>query len=969
MSFEHLKSTPIDSLRVSVEAYRHRETGARHYHLAAQDANNAFLVAFPTVPQDSTGVAHILEHTSLCGSRRFPVRDPFFMMTRRSLNTFMNAFTSSDWTAYPFASQNRKDFDNLLRVYLDAVFFPRLERLDFAQEGHRVEFAEAEDPESDLVFKGVVYNEMKGAMSSPTTRLWHLLQSELFPTITYHYNSGGEPEEIPNLSYEQLKAFHARHYHPSNAVFMTYGNISPGEHQERIEEFALGQFDLLDANFDIPDERRYTAPVIAEGRYALDGEEDTHGKTHIVMGWLLGKSADLRTIIRAHLLSGVLLDNSASPLRQALETTTLGSAPSELCGLDDSTREASFVCGLEGSEPEQAEAVEALIMDVVREVAEKGVPQAMVESVLHQLELSQREIKGGHFPYGLRLMVNALSPALHGGDPASFLNIDPVLQELREAIQNPAFIQGLARELLLDNPHRVRVVMSPDTDLSHRQAQAELQRLAEMKAALDEDAKRRVIEETRALKSRQMQKDDPGVLPKVGLEDVPPEMAIVAGNSQPVESVPTTWYGQGTNGLVYTQAVVDLPAFSEELVDVLPWFCDCLTEVGCGERDYLAAQAWQASVSGGISADTSVRGTIEDTGHVRGLFVLAGKALTRNHEPLAEVLRTVFERARFDELARLRELMAQVRAQREMSVTDHGHVLALTAAAAGVAPSGLLAHRWGGLLGLQQLKRLDDGLDDKSRLAAFAANLESIRDRILDAPRQLLVVAEPDQRETVTRGLATRWGGLGPGGRTWEAFTAARPAGSVREAWSTSTQVNFCARAYPTVPMQHPDAAALMVLGNFLTNGFLHRAVREQGGAYGAGAGYDSDTGGFRFFSYRDPRLGDTLSDFDRALTWLGEEAHEDRQLEEAILGVVSAIDRPDSPAGEAIKAFYGILHGRTPEQRRRFREKVLAVTLDDLRRVGEAWLDAEKASTAVVSDPKTLAEEAPKLDLEVRTL
>ena len=225
------------------------------------------------------------------------------------------------------------------------------------------------------------------------------------------------------------------------------------------------------------------------------------------------------------------------------------------------------------------------------------------------------------------------------------------------------------------------------------------------------------------------------------------------------------------------------------------------------------------------------------------------------------------------------------------------------------------------------------------------------------------------RRETVTRGLASRWGGLGPGGRTWEAFTAARPAGSVREAWATSTQVNFCARAYPTVPMQHPDAAALMVLGNFLTNGFLHRAVREQGGAYGAGAGYDSDTGGFRFFSYRDPRLGDTLSDFDRALAWLGEEAHEYRQLEEAILGVVSAIDRPDSPAGEAIKAFYGILHGRTPEQRRRFREKVLAVTLDDLRRVGEAWLDAEKASTAVVSDPKTLAVEAPKLDLEVRTL
>jgi Zn-dependent M16 (insulinase) family peptidase len=224
------------------QEYRHRATGARHLHLAADDPHNAFMVAFLTVPQDSSGVAHILEHTALCGSRRYPVRDPFFMMIRRSLNTFMNAFTSSDWTAYPFASQNKKDFNNLLDVYLDATFFPLLDERDFAQEGHRLEFAEADDPHSELLFKGVVFNEMKGALSSPVQRLGQALQSRLFPTITYHYNSGGDPEAILDLSHEQLKAFHARHYHPSNAIFLTYGDIPAAEHQRASRPQALNRF-------------------------------------------------------------------------------------------------------------------------------------------------------------------------------------------------------------------------------------------------------------------------------------------------------------------------------------------------------------------------------------------------------------------------------------------------------------------------------------------------------------------------------------------------------------------------------------------------------------------------------------------------------------------------------------------------------------------------------------------------------
>ncbi|MEQ9566357.1 MAG: insulinase family protein, partial [Pseudomonadales bacterium] len=289
-SFEHLRTRKIDSLNLEVEEYRHKTTGAQHIHISADNSENVFLVALRTVPQDSRGVAHILEHTALCGSEKYQVRDPFFMMIRRSLNTFMNAFTCSDWTAYPFASQNKKDFNNLLDVYLDAVFFPRLDPLDFAQEGHRLEFAEMQNPQSPLEFKGVVFNEMKGAMSSPTSILWHSMSEYLYPATTYHYNSGGDPEKITDLTYDELINFHKTHYHPSNAIFMTFGNMDASDLQQQFEEKALNRFDALDREIRVPLEQRYDKPVKVTESYSVPEDEGTGNQTHVVLGWLLGES-------------------------------------------------------------------------------------------------------------------------------------------------------------------------------------------------------------------------------------------------------------------------------------------------------------------------------------------------------------------------------------------------------------------------------------------------------------------------------------------------------------------------------------------------------------------------------------------------------------------------------------------------------------------------------------------------------
>ncbi len=965
-AFEWRRSEHIDSLNLSIEEYIHRKTGAVHYHLNADNAENVFLVAFRTMPMDSTGVAHILEHTALCGSKRYPVRDPFFMMIRRSLNTFMNAFTSSDWTAYPFASKNKKDFNNLLNVYLDAAFFSRLHPLDFAQEGHRLEFSEADNANSELVYKGVVFNEMKGAMSSTNSVLWHTMSKYLFPTTTYHFNSGGEPDEIPDLSYEQLLTFYKTHYHPSNAVFMTFGDIPAAEHQQHFDELALSKFDKLDVNIAVNDEKRYLAPIRIEEFYAVD--EVKPNRTHIVVGWLLGRSTNLQELFEAQLLTGVLLDNSASPLLRVLETTDLGSSPSPMCGLEDSNREMTFMAGLEGCDSEATEKVEALVIDTLTSLAESGVPQDQVDAALHQLELSQREISGDSFPYGLQLILTGLSTALHRGDPIKLLDIEPVLADLRKKVKDPQYIPGLIRRLLLDNNHRITLTMRPDGDISRRKVEAEKQRLAAIQSGLGDTEKAEIIQLSEALQQRQAQVDDPGLLPKVGLDDVPEQIEEPPRQSHQLSNgEEVSFYAQGTNGLSYQQVVLRVPELDSELLDILPLYTSCLPEFGIGDKSYDEVQTWQAQVSGGINCFSSIRSAVDDVQNTSAVLSFSSKALSRNHAELTQLLQATINDVRFDEGQRLQELVDQICARKESSITGQGHSLAMSLASSQMSPTAQLNHRFGGLQGIKWLKEIRDAMTDSEQRSQLLGRFQRLHDLVNAGDRQFLLIGESAQRKAMLADLGNVWQ-QSDSGTTHAHLQLPEIRNQVREAWTTATQVSFCAKAYPTVASSHPDNAVLHVLAGFMRNGFLHRAIREQGGAYGGGAGQDANSASFRFFSYRDPRLQETLDDFDRAIAWVISENHSPHQLEEAILGVIAAMDKSTSPAGEAKQAFYNHLFGRTLEQRMTFRARVLATTQEDLRRVAETYFAPEKASIGVITN-KDLLESLQNSDLTIVNL
>ena len=972
-AFRKVSHQNIESLSISVEEYEHVQTGAQHIHLSADNPENVFLVALRTVPKDSTGVAHILEHTALCGSERYPVRDPFFMMTRRSLNTFMNAFTSSDWTAYPFASVNRKDFNNLLDVYLDAVFFSRLDKLDFAQEGHRLEFAESDNPESDLEYKGVVYNEMKGAMSSVNSQLWQTLTKYLFPTNTYHHNSGGEPNCIPDLSYDELVAFYKTHYHPSNAIFMTYGDIPAGVHQAKFEEQALSQFERLESVIGVADEKRYAAPVHIEEQYPLDEELLTQ-KTHVVTGWLLGKSTNLEESLTAHLLSSLLLDNSASPLLHALETADFAQAPSPLCGLEDSQKEMLFVCGVAGTDREHSDTIDALIMDTLKKVVKEGIPNEDIEAALHQLELQQREVGGDGYPYGLQLILSGLTAATHRGDPAALLNVDSTLAILREKIKDPDFIPSLIQKWLIDNPHKVRLTLIPSTTLGQIKESQERAELASIKAALSEQEKAFLIQQAADLKERQSQVDDESILPKVTLDDVPAKETLKAPHTVrelPIGGSRLYGYDAGTNGLVYQQVACELPQFTEQELTLLPYYTSLLTEVGIANKDYLAVQRWQTQVCGSIGGFNSMRALATDTQKLKGFFVLSGKALNDNHKALSELMDATLCDARFDETTRLQELIAQIRSHKEQSITGNGHGLAMQGASKGISIGADLSFRLGGLEAIRNLKKLDDTLESPNAIEAFQKTLTAIHNKMQAAPRHNLVVSE---KESLDSHLATfesifdqNTTSKNSKNSQFAAFEPIFTPQKTNDAWLTNAQVNFCARAYATVPSDHSDAAPLVVLGNLMRNGYLHRTIREQGGAYGGGASQDNNSGAFRFYSYRDPRMEGTLDDFDKAIDWTLETSHSWQSIEEAILGVVSNLDKPDSPAGGAKREFNALLNDRTEALRQRFRERILAVDESQLKHVTETYLTQNSRHTCVITDKSKQSEvEAMNLNVEM---
>lgn len=964
--FTLISRREVPSLELTLEHYRHH-TGADHYHLANEDPHRAFAVTFRTIPDDSTGLPHILEHLVLCGSERYPVRDPFFLMLRRSLQTFMNAMTGKDATYYPFSTLVKKDFDNLLGIYLDAVFKPNLNPLDFAQEGYRVAPESDADGEADVggvaapppdpeewTFKGVVYNEMKGATGNADAQMYEATAKALVPSTPYRFNSGGEPADIPSLSHTDLVNFHEHHYCAANSCITTYGDLDVQALHARFQPYLLhrpGTASPLPAPQPAVGE-----PTTIDVTVPLEPGQDERDVTVASLAWRHGDTRDLPDVLLGELLEQLLFGHAGAPLRQALESSGLGRALGN-SGFGALGTNGIFSADLKGIDPSDYPRFEPLVMKTLENVREHGFSEGEVEAALHQLELSRREISGDRFPFGLELCFRAAEAWRQETDPLEQLDQDAALEALRQRVKTQGFWADTLDEWLLENPHRALLLARPDAAFNAERETEEKQRLAERIAASEPAALRALAAESAALSDRQAEEDDVSVLPELLISDIPPERPWVEG-STPAEGIDA--YRTGTNGILHQVAAIPIGVLSDREVDLLPLLAGSIGKLGVGSLTYAEQAARLNALCGSLSAWTDLRTDPENPDLVRGFLFLEVNGLARRSDEFAGLIRETLDTQRFDEHARILELVEQGVVSYQSQVNWRGNDLAQKAAMRGFGGRAGLSHRMSGLGRMAWLKSLAGRTKSNGAVEGVAAELESFLARLRNAAVRLALIGDTAEEPQTLAHLLSAWDG-------WERAAAfgddrlrvpmpASPAGGdTPRAYTTATSVNYSAMALPAVPMGHPDAAPLAVAARYLANNFLHNRIREKGGAYGSRAAYSSNSTAFLLSSYRDPRFAETLSDMREGLLTLRTIKDDERLLREAILGVIAGLDRPGSPAGEGRRRFVGDLVHYGPETLNAFRAAILRVRMADIRRAADRWLDPARASLSAVTSAELL--------------
>ena len=944
----------IKLLDLNAQIYTESDFNCKHIHLDSKSDEKVFMVAFRTIPEDSSGVAHILEHTALCGSRKYPVRDPFFMMIRRSLNTFMNAFTSSDWTAYPFATLNDKDFNNLLSVYLDSSFFPNLDELDFLQEGHRFEFND-KNP-NELEIKGVVYNEMKGAMSSVSSQLWEGLSKHLYTSSTYKHNSGGSPVNIIDLTHDYLVDFHKKHYHPSNATFFTFGDINPEEIQTYINENVLKNFKPSKKVIRVQNEDRLDSPkTITEFYNPMPNDENNH---HVVLSWLLGESHNPIELLQSYLISNILLDNSASPLRKVLESTELGKSLSPLTGLETDHKELVFAAGLEGVGPGKQKEVEELIIQCLKDIVENGIPKDLIDSSLHQLEIRQREISGSGMPFGLQIMLGCLPACIHNDDPLKVLDLDSSFSIIKEKLKSKNYIENLINEKIINNTHRVNFSLAPDPEFNIKKDQIIKEKIIEKSKKLSSKDKEKIIHLASELKRRQESEDDPEILPKVTKQDIPLDRNYAVPQIVKNGSVNNYFYKSGTNGITYHSMIFPCNNLSFDEFKISTLFANSITDVGLGDKDYEEIQKIQSAITGGISSNF-VLIPDENGGNPMIGLKISSKSLETNENKMQDLMIQTIKEANFNDKNRIEDLLNFISSSNERSLIQNGHILAMSNAGAQVNNIAATNDMASGINFITNTKRLSKDININSNLEKYIASLESIKDKINKSPIFTFTASSLSKEDSSINLLF----------KDFVQGYQAQNYFNIQDqsiGWITGAQVCYCAEVFPTVDFFHSDAPALTVLGAVLRNGYLHSAIREKGGAYGSGAIQDSKNMIFKFFSYRDPRCSETFNDFKKSIKWSLKNITEEN-LEEGILGIISNIDKPLSPYGEAMSDFTSLVDKKDPEKRLHFRAKVKECTVKDLINVSSKYLLNDSSKSLIAGE--NYIEEIKRLNFKIQNI
>ncbi|XP_049389572.1 presequence protease 1, chloroplastic/mitochondrial-like [Solanum stenotomum] len=950
--FEKVSEQFIDECKSKAVLYKHKKTGAEVMSVSNDDENKVFGVVFRTPPKDSTGIPHILEHSVLCGSRKYPLKEPFVELLKGSLNTFLNAFTYPDRTCYPVASTNTKDFYNLVDVYLDAVFFPKCveDFQTFQQEGWHYEL---NDPSDDITFKGVVFNEMKGVYSQPDNLLGRTSQQALFPDNTYGVDSGGDPRVIPSLSFEDFKEFHRKFYHPSNARIWFYGDDDPNERLRILSEY-LNMFDASSAPQEsrVEPQRLFSEPVRIVEKYPVGEDGDLKKKHMVCVNWLLSdKPLDLETELALGFLDHLLLGTPASPLRKILLESGFGDAIVG-GGIEDELLQPQFSIGLKGVSEENIQKVEELIMSTLEGLAEKGFDSDAVEASMNTIEFSLRENNTGSFPRGLALMLRSIGKWVYDMDPFEPLKYQKPLEALKARIAkegSKAVFAPLMDQYILRNPHRVTVEMQPDPEKASREEQIEKETLDKVKASMTQEDLAELARATHELRLKQETPDPPEALksvPSLSLQDIPREPVLVPTEIGDINGVKVLKHDLFTNDVLYAEVVFNLSSLKQELLPLVPLFCQSLLEMGTKDLDFVQLNQLIGRKTGGLSVypfTSSVHGKVEPCSKI----IVRGKAMSQRTEDLFYLINRVLQDVQLDDQKRFKQFVSQSRSRMENRLRGSGHSIAAARMGAKLNVAGWISEQMGGVSYLEFLKVLEDQVEKD--WPQISSSLEEIRKSLLSKNGCLINLTADGKNLNNAEKHISKFLDLLPSTSLVESAAWNAQLSRSNEAFVVPTQVNYVGKAANLYEAGYELKGSAYVISNYISNTWLWDRVRVSGGAYGGFCSFDSHSGVFSFLSYRDPNLLKTLDVYDGTSSFLKELEMDDDALTKAIIGTIGDVDSYQLPDAKGYSSLLRYLLGVTDEERQRRREEILSTSLEDFRKFGDV-MEAVKDKGVVVA-------------------
>ena len=954
--YEILDEHRVEDVQSDGFILRHKKSGARIAILSNNDDNKVFYIGFRTPPEDETGVPHIIEHTTLCGSKKFPVKDPFIELAKGSLNTFLNAMTYPDKTVYPVASCNDQDFKNLMDVYLDAVFNPNITKYEeiFKQEGWHYELTGKDD---ELKINGVVYNEMKGAYSSPDEVLSSQIYRSLFPDNTYSKDSGGNPEYIPKLTYEAYLDFYHKYYHPSNSYIYLYGDMDVVERLEWLDKEYLSLYDYEKVNSEINKQSAFDEIKNVEAQYSITMDDSQENKTYLSYNRVVGDSLDEMLYQAFDVLDYALVSSPGAPVKQALIDAGIGD---DVYGsYDAGILQPVFSFVAKNANASQADEFESIIENTLKEVVKTGINKEALLAGINSSEFKFREADFGQFPKGLLFGLNCLDSWLFD-DMKPFIHLECLgtFAKLRKAVDTDYF-EKLIQEYLLDNTHGSSVTVKPKRGLGNEREEALAKELSDYKASLSDEEIKKLIEDTEHLKKYQEEPssdEDLRKLPMLTRADMKKNAMPFSNIEDELLDVKVVRHDIESNGIDYISFLFDAGDFAQSELGYLGFFTNALGLVSTEKYSYTDLANATNIYTGGISTGTASHPDIKDRNNFVFKFEVKLKVLEKNLDKALELMEQMLLTSDFTDTKRLGELVAQIKARLQANLSSSGHLVAAMRSMSSFSRYALYQDELKGVAFYRSICRIEKELSESpknvsDKLAAIAKKLFA-RNRMLISftgnneaygnakPSLEKVIAGFDKMSAI-------------GNQAEVHFNTAK------EAFIDASQIQYVAKTGDFICEGYEYTGALRLLRIILSYDYLWINVRVKGGAYGCMNTF-LRSGESYFVSYRDPNLSDTLDVYDRIPEYIKSFSPDERDMTKYIIGTFSALDTPMNPEAKGSRSLSAYLEGITYEQIQKERNEILNAQPEDIRRLAdlvEAVL--KKDSICVIGNENMIKESA----------